>query len=73
MALSKKLETGTCLRTWNYDDGVTSGQTIGIKNEYGDYKPIAHIESVRCAEGLVNRVVIKKSFLKEKGFVIIEE
>ena len=73
MALGKKLKTGTCLQTWNYDDGVTSGQTIGIKNENGDYTPVAHIESVRCAEGLVNRLVLKKSFLKEKGFVIIEE
>ena len=74
MALSKKLETGTIIRTWNFDEVTTSGQTISVKNKSsGGYNPLIHIESVKCAEGIKDRIVIKKSVIKEFGFIVIEE
>lgn len=73
MALQKKLATGTKLRTYNYDDPTYVGQTVSVENDNGDYTSIIHIESAVCNEGVVDRVVIKKSVLKELGFVIIEE
>ncbi len=74
MALSKKLKTGTIIRTWNFDEVTTSGQTISVKNKAsGNYNPLIHIESVKCAEGIKDRIVIKKSVAEEFGFVVIEE
>ena len=72
MALNKKLETGLCTRAWAYENETVQGISVGIKGD-GYYEAVFHIESVKCAEGLVNRVVIKKDFLKEKGIIIIEE
>lgn len=72
MALNKKLETGLCTRAWTYENETLQGISVGIKSD-GHYESVFHIESVKCAVGLVNRVVIKKDYLKEKGIVIIEE
>lgn len=71
--INKKLETGTCLRAWNYETGATVGQTIGIKNSNGDYEAVIHVESVRCDDEIKDRIVIKKSSLEKLGFIIIEE
>ena len=74
MALSKKLATGTVIRSWIYDDEATTGQTVAIKNgSTGDYDPAIHIESVKCAQGDKNRIVIKRSVLEKLGFLIVEE
>ena len=73
MALNKKLLTGTCIRSWNYDTPNCVGQALGIKNENGDYVNVINSESVICSEGTVNRVVINKSLLEKKGWVIVEE
>lgn len=73
MALAKTLDTGSKIRTWNYDDSNTKGQTVSIKNSNGDYEPIIHIESVKCSEGIVDRVVIKKSVLEKAGWLIVED
>lgn len=73
MSLNKKLATGTKVSAWNYEDGNHVGQALAVKNRNGDYVSVINIESVNCAQGLVDRVVIKKSALKEAGFLIIEE
>lgn len=74
MALSKKLKTGTTIRTWNFDEGNTCGQTIAVKNgSTGNYDPLFHIESVKCAEGIKNRIVFKRSLAEKEGFIIIRE
>ena len=77
MALGKKLDTGTCIRAWNFDEGATTGQTIAVKNKNGEYKSVLHIESVKCMENgkpvIRNRLVIKKDVLKNNDFIIIEE
>ena len=74
MALNKKLETGTCVRAWNYEsENIYKGMGLGIKDKNGAYPAAINIESVHCAEGLVNRIIINKTRLKEAGFTIVEE
>ncbi|ADL36160.1 hypothetical protein bpr_II223 (plasmid) [Butyrivibrio proteoclasticus B316] len=73
MALSKKLATGTCIRAWNYDLGNCIGQAIAVKNNNADYPAMVSVESVKCAQGTINRVVIKKSELEKMGFIVVEE
>lgn len=74
MALSKKLETGTIIRTWNYEQGSTTGQTVAAKDEKtNDYDALVHIESVKDGNKLINRIVIKKADAKRLGWVIVEE
>ena len=73
MTLSKKLETDSIIKTWNYNEGNTIGQTVGVKNTNGDYDSILHIESVKCSEGVKNRVVIKRSVLEKLDWIIVEE
>ena len=69
--LHKKLETGTIVGAWNYDEGNTQGEAIGVKNKNGNLKSIFNIESVRCLEGVVNRVVLKKAELEALGFIVL--
>ena len=72
--LRKKLTTGTVIGAWSYDDEVHTGQSIGVKDtETGIYNALVQVESVKCIEGLVDRIVINKSLLKQFGFVIVEE
>ena len=74
MALSKKLSTGTVIKAWNYDKMTTVGQTIGVKNgSTGDFEALVHVESVKCSEGVVNRLVIKKTTAEKLGWIIVEE
>lgn len=75
MALGKTLETGSIIRTWNYDTDTMAGQTIGVKNNAtGIYDPLVHVESVQDKEGgTVNRIVIKKERATALGWQIIEE
>ncbi len=66
--LNKKLETGTIVKAWTYEEGNTVGITVGSNKETsGDPIPLLHIESVRCAEGTVNRIVIKNDTIKKTG------
>lgn len=74
MELSKRLNSGAAIRTWNFgnnEDNVM-GQTVGVKNANGDYEPILHIESMKCEEGVKNRVVIKKNVLEKLDWTIVE-
>lgn len=74
MALSKRLETGTIIRTWNYEQGSTTGQTVAAKNKMtNDYDALIHIESVKDGNKLINRIVIKVADAKRLGWVIVEE
>ncbi len=73
MALEKTLETNSKVKSWNFDAFNTKGQRIGLKNSNGDYEPIITVESVKCSEGIVDRIVINKTLLREAGFTIIEE
>lgn len=71
--LSKKLATGAVIQAFNFNDVNQVGQGISIKNgSTGDSDLLVRVESVRCAEGIVNRVCIKKSAMKQHGFIIIE-
>lgn len=74
MTLKKKLDTGTVIAAYNHEEGNTVGQTISAKNgSTGCYEPLVHIESVKCAEGTMNRLVIKRSTAEKLGWLIIEE
>ena len=74
ISLRKKLATGTVVGAWNYEDGNCIGQGISVKNnESGIYYGLVYVESVNCAEGLVNRIAIRKSLADQLGFVIVEE
>ena len=68
------LKTGTVIKAWNYDEGTTSGMSVAAKNTAGgNDNVLLHIESVECAEGIVNRIVFKKDEAKKLGWTIIEE
>ncbi len=69
----KRLATGKVVGAWSYESPNYAGITVGVKNSNGDLQPVIHAESVRCADGLVDRVVIHKSELKKLGFLIVEE
>ena len=75
--LHKKLETGTCVCTWNYEDDNCMGQTVAVKNDNGKYEPIIHVESVgnKGFEGVDahNVVYINKDKISEAGFLIVED
>ena len=77
MAIAKKLESGTCIKTWNFEDDTFMGQTVAIKDDEMCYTPIVHVESVKCMEDdkpvVKNRIVIKKSILERYDFDIVEE
>ena len=74
MALSKRLETGTIIRTWNYEQGSTTGQTVAAKDKTtNDYDALVHVESVKDGNKLINRIVIKTVDAKRLGWVIVEE
>ena len=68
-----KLFTGTVIESWDYGHSNARGQGIGAENENGHTDILVNVESVRCLEGVVNRVVINKTKLKELGWTIIEE
>lgn len=69
--IGKKLQTGTLIRTWNFDESNCQGQTIAVKNNNGDYQPVIHVESVNCAQGTIDRVEFKKEELENLGFTVI--
>ena len=72
--MDKKLSTGKILTAWNYDVGDREGQAIGVRNgKTGGANILLLIESVCCAEGKKNRIIIKKSVAEKHGFLIIEE
>ncbi len=78
MVLAKKLATGTCVRTVNFDEeecgGIADnkGQAVGVKDSRtGGYRDVMIIESRKCAEGTVNRIELKKSVLEDLGFTVI--
>lgn len=74
MALNITLETGAKVKTWNYDTGTMLGQSLAVKNNStGEYEPLVHVESVKCAEGIKNRLIVKKTIAEKHGFIIIEE
>ncbi len=74
MALSKKLATGTVVKAWNYDEVTTTGMTIAEKNgSTGNFDALIHVESVKCAEGIINRLVIKRDAANKLGWTIVEE
>lgn len=74
MALSKKLATGTVIKTWNYDEITTTGQTIAAKNgSTGDFEALIHVESAKCSEGIINRLVIRKTAAEKLGWTVVEE
>lgn len=73
MVNTKTLKTGTKIRVWDYENENHSGHAIGIKDVNGDFPVVINAESVNCAQGTVNRVVIKKSILEKLGWVIVEE
>ncbi len=69
----KRLATGKVVGAWSYESPNYAGITVGVKNSNGDLQPVIHAESVRCADGLVDRVVILKAELRKLGFVIVED
>ena len=72
--LKRFFRTGTVIKAWNYDEVTTTGQTIAVKNgSTGDYEALVHVEGVKCAEGIVNRIVIKKTTAKKLGWIVVEE
>ncbi len=74
MSLQKRLRTGAVIKTWNYDEVTTTGQTVAVKNgSTGDYEALVHVEGVKCAEGIVNRLVIKKTTAEKLGWIVVEE
>jgi len=74
MALNKKLETGTVIKAWNYDGVTTTGMSVAAKNgNTGGFDALLHVESVKCAEGVVNRLVIKRATVEKLGWTITEE
>ena len=74
MSLQKRLKTGTVIKAWNYDEVTTTGQTVAAKNgSTGDFEALIHAESVKCSEGIINRLVIKKSVAKRLGWIVVEE
>ena len=72
--IDKKLETDAFVSAWTYEQENFRGINVGLKNtKVGGFDSVFYIESIRCAEGLVNRIVINKTNLKKAGFVIVEE
>ena len=71
--IAKKLITGATIRAMNFDMSNTQGQTLTIRDSNGDDVPVIHVEAVNCAEGIVNRIVFKKSEAARLGFLVIEE
>ena len=73
MGLNRKLPTGDSIGAWSYGTPCFVGIALGIKNKNGDYVNVVNAEGVKCSDGIINRLVIKKSLLEKKGWVIIEE
>ena len=72
--LSQELNTGIKITTWNYSSMITTGQTMGFENKYGQCVPLVSVESVNFgSDGFKNRIVIKKENLEKYGFVIVED
>lgn len=72
--LNKKLETGTIVKAWPYEEGNTVGITVGSEKKTLDGPAaLLHVESVRCAEGTVNRIVIKNDTIKKQGWLVLED
>ena len=74
MVLQKKLKTGTVIKAWNYDEVTTTGQTVAAKNGFtGDFESLIYAESVKCSDGIINRLVIKRSVAQRLGWIVVEE
>ena len=71
--INKKLETDAFVSAWTYEQENYRGISVGLGDNNAEYVSVFYIESIRCAEGLVNRIVINKTNLKKAGFVIVEE
>ena len=71
--LKKELATGTKIEAHNYSDGTLESQNITVWGDDGAPIRVFAIESARTIDkGLINRVVINKTWLKEHGWTIIE-
>lgn len=70
--MRQTLLTGTVIDSWHYDQKNMKGQGIGVEDGNGHTDVIVNVESVKCLEGIVNRVVINKAKLKDLGWIIIE-
>jgi len=70
--MRQTLLTGTVIDSWHYDQKNVKGQAIGVEDENGSINILVNVESVRCLEGVVNRIVINKAKLKELGWTIVE-
>ena len=70
--MRQTLLTGTVIDSWHYDQKNVKGQAIGVEDENGSINILVNVESVRCLEGVVNRIVINKAKLKELGWSIVE-
>lgn len=71
--ITKKLETGTRIKTKNYDTGNCAGQAVMVRNRNGDYPSVFEIESVKCADGIVDRAIVKKEKLEALGFLVLTD
>lgn len=75
--MKKRFLTGAAVSAWTYEKETYEGVSVGIENRStGGYDVFVNIECVKCAEGAVNRIVIKKSVLeklKNADWVVIEE
>ncbi len=72
--LNKKLETGTIVKVWPYEEGNVVGITVGSKKKASDEPvPLLHIESARFARGAVNRIVIETDTVKQQGWLVLED
>lgn len=73
--LKKKLKTDSVIEAWNYDTEIYTGISIGVYDKMvGNSKAIVSVESVDCADGVVNRIVINKKKAEKYGFrIVIEE
>ena len=73
VSIKKNLATGTKVETYNYGDGVLESQVMAVWSQDGCLVPVFTAESAKTIDkGLINRVVINKTWLKEHGWTIIE-
>jgi hypothetical protein len=72
-ALKAKLKTGTTIGAATYDHITTKGIVVGTENSStGNFDTLVQVESVKCADGIVNRIVLKKELAKQLGWTILE-
>ena len=72
MAWKKKLKTKETIEAWTYDTGVYEGMSLGIFDKMcGNSKAVVSVECAETADGIVNRIVIRKAKAEKYGFKIV--